>query len=114
VNLRGRVEKHQPSSKPESSDYSGTSLPETWILGRWRPAWRRREPGSGSRAELWEPVALMQREKHKWNHHEAQVPRQSTGTDQPVVATKAGNVAGAKGLGRAVAFGVQLGTGGDR
>src|SRR4051812_49813283 len=37
----------------------------------------------------------------------------STGTDQPVRAMKAGNAAGAKGLGRAVVFNVQLATGGD-
>ena len=37
----------------------------------------------------------------------------STGTDQPVRARKAGNAAGAKGLGQAVVFNVQLATGGD-
>ena len=46
-------------------------------------------------------------------NHEARVPRRSTGTDRLVVALKAGNVAGAKGSGQAVAFGVQLETGGD-
>jgi hypothetical protein len=47
------------------------------------------------------------------NHHEARVPRRSTGTDQPVGARKAGNAAGAKGLGQAVALAVQLVTGGN-
>src|SRR4051812_28153540 len=34
-------------------------------------------------------------------NREARVPRRSTGTDRPVVATKAGNAAGAKGAGQA-------------
>ena len=46
------------------------------------------------------------------DNREARVPKRSTGTDQPVRAMKAGNAAGAKGLGRAAAFGVQLATGG--
>src|SRR5690349_7848019 len=37
----------------------------------------------------------------------------STGADQPVRAMKAGNAAGAKGLGQAVVVNVQLATGGD-
>jgi len=37
----------------------------------------------------------------------------STGTDQLVRAMKAGHAAGAKGLGQAVVFNVQLATGGD-
>src|SRR3954470_3168586 len=47
------------------------------------------------------------------DHHEASVPMRSTGTDQPVRARKAGNAAGAKGLGQAVVVNVQLATGGD-
>jgi hypothetical protein len=46
-------------------------------------------------------------------NHEARVPMWSAGADQPVRAMKAGNVAGAKGLGQAAAFYVQLATGGD-
>ena len=46
-------------------------------------------------------------------NHEARVPMRSTGTDRPVVVMKAGNAAGAKGSSQAVAFGVQLATGGD-
>src|SRR5712692_7011644 len=46
-------------------------------------------------------------------NHEARVPMRSTGTDRPVRAMKAGNAAGAKGPGQAVAFGVQLATGGN-
>ena len=46
-------------------------------------------------------------------NHEARVPMRSTGTDRPVVVMKAGNAAGAKGSDQAVAFGVQLATGGD-
>ena len=46
-------------------------------------------------------------------NHEARVPMRSTGTDRPVVALKAGNAAGAKRSGQAVAFGVQLATGGN-
>ena len=45
--------------------------------------------------------------------HEARVPMRSTGTDQLVRAMKAGNAAGAKGLGQAVVLGVQLETGGN-
>ncbi|QTQ30026.1 Transposase, IS4-like [Aromatoleum bremense] len=46
-------------------------------------------------------------------NHEARVPMRSTGTDRPVVVMKAGNAAGAKGSSQAVAFSVQLATGGD-
>jgi hypothetical protein len=46
-------------------------------------------------------------------NHEASVPTRNTGTDRPVGAMKASNAAGAKGSGQAVAFGVQLETGGD-
>lgn len=46
-------------------------------------------------------------------NHEASVPMRSTGTDRLVIAMKAGNAAGAKGSGQAVAFSVQLATGGD-
>ena len=42
------------------------------------------------------------------DHHEASVPMRSTGADQPVRAMKAGNAAGAKGLGQAVVVDVQL------
>ena len=47
------------------------------------------------------------------NHREARVPKCNTGTDRPVVAKKAGNAAGAKGLSQVVVFVVQLETGGD-
>jgi len=46
-------------------------------------------------------------------HREARVPKRNTGTDRPVRAKKAGNAAGAKGADQAVAFRVQLETGGD-
>ncbi len=46
-------------------------------------------------------------------NHKARVPMRSTGADRPVVVKKAGNAAGAKGSSQAVAFGVQLATGGD-
>ncbi len=46
-------------------------------------------------------------------NHEARVPKPSAGADQLVRAMKASNVAGAKGLDQAVAFVVQLETGGD-
>src|SRR4029078_5384590 len=60
----------------------------------------------------------MLREKYKWRpprgaHHEASVPMRSTGTDQLVRARKAGNAAGAKGLGQAVVVMSKLPTGGD-
>ena len=42
------------------------------------------------------------------NHHEASVPRRSTGTDRPVRARKAGNAAQAKGSGQAEAVGERL------
>jgi hypothetical protein len=47
------------------------------------------------------------------DNHEARVPMRSTGADRLVVVGKAGNAAGAKGSDRAVAFDVQLATGGD-
>src|ERR1019366_1763475 len=46
-------------------------------------------------------------------NREASVPKRSTGTDRPVRAMKAGNAAGAKGLGQAAASRVQLATGGN-
>ena len=46
-------------------------------------------------------------------NREASVPKRNTGTDRPVRAMKASNAAGAKGSGQAVAFGVQLATGGN-
>jgi hypothetical protein len=45
-------------------------------------------------------------------NREASVPMRNTGTDRPVGAMKAGNAAGAKGSGQAVALGAQLVTGG--
>jgi uncharacterized Ntn-hydrolase superfamily protein len=45
-------------------------------------------------------------------NHEARVPKRHFGADQLVRAMKAGNAAGAKGLGQAAAFVVQLATGG--
>jgi len=45
-------------------------------------------------------------------NHEARVPMRSTGADQPVGAMKAGNAAGAKGLGQAAVVKVQLAAGG--
>ena len=45
--------------------------------------------------------------------HEARVPIRSTGADRFVVAWKTGNAVGAKESSQAVAFIVQLGTGGD-
>jgi hypothetical protein len=47
------------------------------------------------------------------SNHEARVSMRSTGTDRFVVATKAGNAAGAKGSDQAAAFCVQLETGGN-
>jgi len=46
----------------------------------------------------WEPVALMTREKSKRRTVRMRVPKRGTGTDYPVVAKKAGNAAGAKGI----------------
>ena len=45
-------------------------------------------------------------------HHEASVPKRSTGADRLVVVKKAGNAAGAKGSDQEVAFSAQLATGG--
>jgi hypothetical protein len=115
VNLRKRVVNlYQMSSKPGLVWFSGISLPETWVLGRWRPAWRRREPGPGFRTELREPVALMAREKHKWQKPRGESTEAEHWDGPTVRAMKAGNAAGAKESGQAVALGVQLATGGDR
>lgn len=46
-------------------------------------------------------------------NHKARVPMRGTGADRSVVVMKAGNAAGAKGSDQAVAFGVQLETGGS-
>src|SRR4051794_7597288 len=88
----------------------------------------RRTPGYGAdgdrriggarliRALMWNCGNLSLRcqgRSPSGDHHEASVPMRSTGTDQPVRARKAGNAAGAKGLGQAVVYNVQLATGGD-
>jgi hypothetical protein len=88
----------------------------------------RRTPGYGAdgdrriggasliRALMWNCGNLSLRcqgRSPSGDHHEASVPMRSTGADQPVRAMKAGNAAGAKGLGQAVVFNVQLATGGD-
>ena len=88
----------------------------------------RRTPGYGAdgdrriggasliRALMWNCGNLSLRcqgRSPSGDHHEASVPMRSTGADQPVRARKAGNAAGAKGLGQAVVFNVQLATGGD-
>jgi hypothetical protein len=44
--------------------------------------------------------------------YEAKYPKRNTGTDRPVGVMMAGNAAGAKGAGRAVALRTQLATGG--
>jgi len=88
------------------------SAPGAWRLGVRQPVYRGREPGLGSYAELREPGLGCQGRSTSGESHEARVPMLSTGADQPVRAMKAGNAAGAKGLGQAAAFDVQLETGG--
>ena len=77
---------------------------------------RRRGGASLIRALMWNCGNLSLRcqgRSPSGDHHEASVPMRSTGADQPVRARKAGHAAGAKGLGQAVVFNVQLATGGD-
>lgn len=86
-----------------------TSPPEIWLLGGRCSAFSWRDSVSGFCGELREPVVLMTREKSKWRKPwRMRVPMQSTGADQPVRALKAGNSAGAKGLGQMAKFSVQL------
>jgi hypothetical protein len=82
------------------------------FLGVRQPAYRGREPGTGFCAELREPGLGCQGRSSSGESHEARVPMTSSGADQLVRAMKAGNAAGAKGLGQAAAFCVQLETGG--
>src|SRR5208337_5190199 len=99
-------------SKPGANGTSGTSAPGTWLLGVRQPAYRGREPGPGSCAELREPGLGCQGRSTSGESHEARVPMTSSGADQSVRAMKAGNAAGAKGLGQAAALCVQPATGG--
>ena len=95
-----------------ANELSGISAPGTWLLGVRQPAYRGREPGPGSCAELREPGLGCQGRSSNGESHEASVPMLRPGADQPVRAMKAGNAVGAKGLGQAAAFCVQLETGG--
>jgi hypothetical protein len=64
--------------EPGAAKPSGMSAPDAWLLGARKPAYRGREPGPGSCAELREPglgceserlpltVNVRLREKHKW------------------------------------------------
>jgi len=82
----------------------------------WADGDRRIEGATLIQAFVWNcgnPSFRCQGRSTSGNHHEARVPMRSTGTDQPVGAMKAGNAAGAKGLGQAVALAVQLMTGGN-
>ncbi len=89
------------ASKLGALKSSRTSSPEIWLLGERCSAYRWRDSVLGSCGELREPVVLMLREKPKWwIPWRVRVPMQNTGTDQPVRALKAGNAAGAKGLGQ--------------
>ena len=88
------------------------SAPDTWLLGARQPAYRGREPGPGFYTELREPGSGCQGRSSSGESHEARVPMPGAGADQPVGAGKAGNAAGAKGLGQAAALCVQLETGG--
>ena len=58
-------------SKPGFIRWPGISLAGTCLLARWHPAYRWRELGPGSLAELREPVVAMQRERHKQGDCEA-------------------------------------------
>ena len=87
---------------------------QTWLLGKRRPAYRRREFNPGSRAELREPVAPML----KGEAQVAETTRReyrsgALGRTNPYERGRPCNGAGAKGLGQAVAFAVQLETGGS-
>ncbi|MDO8602512.1 MAG: hypothetical protein Q7O04_01530 [Candidatus Omnitrophota bacterium] len=55
----------------------------------------------------WEPVALMTRERFKRGTARIRVPKRGTGADYFVVAMKAGNSAGAKGISYLVEFNKQ-------
>lgn len=87
-----------------------------WLPGYWVDGHRRIGGASLIWAyvvELWEPVALMSREKRKWQkprgertdaeHWGGPTPRSEEG----------GQAAGAKGLGQAVAWVAQRATGGN-
>ena len=103
---------HKVLPKPGAAKPSGMSAPGAWLLGARQPAYRGREPGPGSCAELREPGLGCQGRSSSGESHKARVPMLSSGADQSVRAMKAGNAAGAKGLGQAVAFCAQLETGG--
>ena len=66
MNLCGRVVIQRIVVKTRSVSISWDKPSGTGLLGRRRPACRRRESALGSRVELREPVARMPREEHKW------------------------------------------------
>jgi hypothetical protein len=47
---------------------------------------------------MWEPVALMIREKFKRGPARTRVPKRGAGADYSIVAKMAGNTVGAKGV----------------
>ena len=84
--------------------------------GYWAGGDRRIEGATLIQALVWNcgnQSFRCQGRSPSGNHHEASVPKRSTGTDRPVRARKAGNAARAKGSGQAVAYAVQLATGGN-
>jgi hypothetical protein len=85
--------------------------PEYWVDGD-----RRIEGMNLIRALVWNCGNQSFRCEGKSSSslsYEAKRPKRSTGTDRPVRAMRTGNAVGAKGAGQAVAFRIQLETGGD-
>jgi hypothetical protein len=70
----------------------------TYLLPRWWPAERRREPSLGFHAERGNLALRCQGRSSRGSPPRARVPKRSAGADQLAVALKSGNADGAKGL----------------
>jgi hypothetical protein len=93
----------------------GISLTVTCLPVRRCPAYRWREPGSGSGMEHGNlspryggPLVGREREDpEQWMLRRGRVPMRGTGADRLVVVVKPGNAGGAKGTGCPGSFGGQ-------
>ena len=85
----------------------GTSSAGTCLLAERHPAWRRREPGSGSLAQRGNLSFRCEGRNPSGGPTRMRVPMRNTGTDRLVVAMKDGNAFFAKGADYPARFGDQ-------
>jgi hypothetical protein len=86
-------------SKPRADPSFGISLGDVLRLPKRHPAYRRREPQSGSFTERENLTGDAKRKGASGYNREAEIPMRRGGTDCFVVALKRGNARGAKEAG---------------